>query len=340
MTEASQLNQGTELSDAAWQVDRFVRRFERGDRAEPGYRERSDRAEPGYRELARYAAMPLVLTPELLGYLRVEFLRGQVDWIAEADLLLSDLCRPVGYEQYVLQPEVRALLLAELEAAHPADLERAATVLIQYLRQLARTNPYFGPREQQPQAWSAMLYIAAERQKVADEIAAEFERVGAGVGEWVMSSSARREMKHFAKIVQDLAPRLGDPHLVAYAQRVTQVLKEPRSIAPQDLHRIYQVGDRVLPALTQLIAPVMPTGFPGFPPLQQFDFEVLEFAEGQPQVTLPKPLQRVRHEFHVATIVFTQKVQPKRPELSIQRTFRQDWQYVDTLPDDVSLELV
>lgn len=54
-----------------------------------------------YKLLAMHAALPLVLTPELLNYLRTHFLRGQTPWVAEADLLLSDLCRPVGYEQYV-----------------------------------------------------------------------------------------------------------------------------------------------------------------------------------------------------------------------------------------------
>ena len=44
-----------------------------------------------------YAALPLILTPELLNYLRNHFLRDKVPWVAEVDLLLSELCRPVGY---------------------------------------------------------------------------------------------------------------------------------------------------------------------------------------------------------------------------------------------------
>ena len=82
---------------AKQQVDRFVRRFE-----------------PSYRKLAYHAALPLVLTPELLNYLRNQFLREEkVPWVAEVDLLLSDLCRPVGYEQYAMEPAVRAYLMEE-----------------------------------------------------------------------------------------------------------------------------------------------------------------------------------------------------------------------------------
>jgi formylglycine-generating enzyme required for sulfatase activity len=313
-----------ELTDAEWRIDRFVRRFD-----------------PSYRLLAMYAAMPVVLTPELLGYLRVEFLRGQVAWIGEADLLLSDLCRSVGYEQYVLQPEVRDVLLAELEEQQPEILERAATLLIQYYRYLARTNRYFGPREQQPQAWSAMLYIAAQRQKVADEIATEFERVGVGLGEMSLSGSAKREMGRLAKIVQDLASKLGDyPRLVAYAELVSRGLKEPQSIEPAALQASYQVGDRVLPSLAKLIAPVTPTGFPGFPPLKSFEFEVLEFGEADRVRSSSKALVRERHEFEVATIVIAPKkrFQKQSPSL-IERQAKQDWQYVEALPEG-TIELV
>ncbi len=54
------------------------------------------RFDESYGLLAYHAALPLVLTPELVNYLRNEFLRGeQVPWVAEVDLLLSDLCSQV-----------------------------------------------------------------------------------------------------------------------------------------------------------------------------------------------------------------------------------------------------
>ena len=88
----------TQITDemiAQNKVERFVSRFE-----------------SSYHFLACHAALPLVLTPELVNYLRVQFLKSEgVPWIAEADLLLSDLCRPVGYELYVMDEAVRAYLL-------------------------------------------------------------------------------------------------------------------------------------------------------------------------------------------------------------------------------------
>ncbi|MFN9060809.1 MAG: formylglycine-generating enzyme family protein, partial [Pseudanabaena sp.] len=70
---------------AQQKVERFVRKF----------------GEP-HKLLAYHAALPLLLTPELLNYLRTEFLYGQVDWVAEVDLLLSPLCVPVGHELYAM----------------------------------------------------------------------------------------------------------------------------------------------------------------------------------------------------------------------------------------------
>ena len=86
------LSQETQIAEQM--VERFVRRFE-----------------PSYKLLAYHAALPLVLTPELLNFLRVQFLRGEVPWMAEVDLLLSDLCRQVGYELYAMDTAVRAYLL-------------------------------------------------------------------------------------------------------------------------------------------------------------------------------------------------------------------------------------
>ena len=53
----------------------------------------------GHTRLAMHAALPLGLTPDLLHLIRVNF-AGHAPWIAEADLLLSPLCREVGGELY------------------------------------------------------------------------------------------------------------------------------------------------------------------------------------------------------------------------------------------------
>src|ERR687885_37611 len=97
MTTVTDAEQERERARQA--VERFVWRFDES-----------------YRLLAYHAALPLVLTPELVNYLRNEFLRGEnVPWVAEVDLLLSELCSQVGYELYAMDTHVRAYLLEQME---------------------------------------------------------------------------------------------------------------------------------------------------------------------------------------------------------------------------------
>ncbi len=128
---------------AAQKVARFVGRF--GE---------------SYRWLAYYAALPLILTPELLNYLRNRFLRDKVPWVAEVDLLLSELCRPVGYEQFAMAPEVRAYLIGEMrEQLGEAPMREVARLLIRYVHQLSRANAPFSRDELEAEQWSAMVYL-------------------------------------------------------------------------------------------------------------------------------------------------------------------------------------
>ena len=121
------------------------------------------------RLLACYAAMPLVLTPELLNYLHNRFLAAYaIPWVVEVDLLLSDLMRPVDAELYAMPPATRAYLLAELRRrVGDAKLQRVARVLIHYTRHLARTNPYMDDEELRTQQWAAMVYLDETRATAA-----------------------------------------------------------------------------------------------------------------------------------------------------------------------------
>jgi len=117
MDEVTSLEQ--EQIQGRQQVERFVWRFD-----------------PSYQRLAYYAALPLILTPELLNYLRNQLLREvRVPWVAEVDLLLSDLCRPVGYEQYAMDSGVRSYLLSQMEQELGKErIETVAKLLIAYVR--------------------------------------------------------------------------------------------------------------------------------------------------------------------------------------------------------------
>jgi len=117
------MNQITDEMIAQNKVERFVSRFE-----------------SSYYLLASHVALPLVLTPQLVNYLRVQFLKSEgVPWIAEADLLLSDLCRPVGYELYVMDEAVRAYLLEKLAKEQKfgeTRIKEIAKFLLNYVKKI------------------------------------------------------------------------------------------------------------------------------------------------------------------------------------------------------------
>ncbi len=67
-------------------------------------------------KLACHAALPLILTPELINLIHINFLDNQqIPWVAEIDFLLSPLCRPIDESLYEVEPSVREVLLVELE---------------------------------------------------------------------------------------------------------------------------------------------------------------------------------------------------------------------------------
>src|SRR5579859_2660701 len=71
----------------------------------------------GHLLLACHAALPSLLTPELLHFIRVNFLTQRqplTPWIAEMDFLLSSLCRPVGENLFEVEPVIREALLFQL----------------------------------------------------------------------------------------------------------------------------------------------------------------------------------------------------------------------------------
>ena len=98
---------------------------------------------PAAVDLARHAALPVVLDPDLLHFLRTNFFLDAgvpVPYTAEAGLLLSPLCREMGDGLYEMDPDVREALLAGLVAdpryGRPR-LREVATLLGEYTRRYA-----------------------------------------------------------------------------------------------------------------------------------------------------------------------------------------------------------
>lgn len=215
-------------AEAERTVRRFVRRFE-----------------PSYHALACHAALPLVLTPELVNYLRNEFLRNEeVPWVAEVDLLLSDLCRPVGYELYAMDTDVRAYLLAELERQFGRTrIQQVAKLLISYVRYLAETGASVNEKELEAQQWAAMVYMDENHCQTAVRQIAEKFRAGGAVANQVGTALVNpAELARLAQITTELAPALTNyPDLLDYATLVSEVMIGDRVVDVEQTERSYEV---------------------------------------------------------------------------------------------------
>ncbi|MCL2926006.1 MAG: formylglycine-generating enzyme family protein, partial [Trichodesmium sp. MAG_R04] len=214
----------TEITDeiiAQNKVERFVSRFE-----------------DSYLLLACHVALPLILTPQLVNYLRIEFLKSErVPWIAEADLLLSNLCRQVGYELYVMDKGVRAYLLkilAEDPRFGKKRIKEIARLLLSYVRYLHKTNPFLGEKELQLQRWGAILYLDTEQ--TVKEIAVAISKC-----------IEPEELARLLKITQDFKEQIASSgqfqDFLDYAQLCNELLREPEKVKPEQITDSYQVAE-------------------------------------------------------------------------------------------------
>ncbi|MCA2625408.1 MAG: SUMF1/EgtB/PvdO family nonheme iron enzyme [Microcystis sp. M20BS1] len=107
-------------------------------------------------ELAKRAAFPLSLSPNLLYYLRQhQDKNNQAPWYAIADILLSSLVRKIDRELYEMSPDVRKLLLEKLT---PEELKSLAYQLQTYIQEqigdYCSQSVYW-----QNQQWLALAYL-------------------------------------------------------------------------------------------------------------------------------------------------------------------------------------
>jgi len=117
--------------------------------------------------LACHAAFPLALTPDLLYQIWANFV-SQAPWTAVARVLLSRLCREVGYEMYEMDIAVRNLLLKELkEQFGQGRFEELADFLMDYVAQ--RLNDDDPDTQDLAQKWTALAYTKPS--EVARELA-------------------------------------------------------------------------------------------------------------------------------------------------------------------------
>ena len=110
--------------------------------------------------LAYHAAFPLTLTSDLLYCLRENFL-PDVPWYTVADVLLSGLCQPVGYDLYEMEGKTRDGLLRRLcNEFGEQRLKELANFMLNYIQhRLPIENNNSALVFEQSSKWTALAYL-------------------------------------------------------------------------------------------------------------------------------------------------------------------------------------
>jgi hypothetical protein len=213
--------------------------------------------------LAMHASLPLGLTPDLLHLIRINFVRG-APWIAEADLLLSSLCREVGNELYEMIPQARELLLDELKSVPefgPSRVKEVAEFLYEYSVRASKSAVVSAMPEMRDfyraQEWVALAYVRPE--EAAQSLALALKKE--------LQAENQSEVVRLARLTQGLtAPLLSEEKVLLYSagleklaageNRSAQALFE--TLGP--LNRSITIGGVELPppASLQLAPPAAP----------------------------------------------------------------------------------
>jgi Effector-associated domain 1/Trypsin-like peptidase domain len=167
-------------------AERRLRAFERGHRSE-------------LVELASHAALPVVLNPDFVHLLRVNYFLDPpvtLPYAAEAELLLSQLCTEIDDGLYAIDPDLRDVLLQRLVRQHNGTgrLRDVARLLWEYGQ---RSAPWPDrPGLPEAQQLSALNFI--DPQRAQRWLARAEETAGTG---------AAADERWFVAVRQDLADR-------------------------------------------------------------------------------------------------------------------------------------
>lgn len=213
--------------------------------------------------LARHAAFPLALTPDLVYRLWANFQHDvnnkflAIPWEAVSDLLLSALCDEVGYELYELDLAVRKVLLKQLQSdprfGQPR-IEELAHFLHNYVwQQLNSPDPDLRDFAR-VQRWMALSHLQPGR--AAEELArtlADLFPTAAGTGR-----QNHAELIRTTSLVQTLAEPLREYQpLLSYAEGLTRLARGDLAEATHQFETIAESSDRFVDvAGVQLPLPV------------------------------------------------------------------------------------
>ncbi len=176
--------------------------------------------------LACHAAFPMALTAELVYCLRENFedLKKGVPWYAAADVLVSGLCNPIGYDLYEMSPDVRMELLTTLDRKFGANRIHELEVLMgdYILNQLEledKRSTELGITSKQRSKilgdkphWTALCCL--NRGEVKDRIRKELQRI------YNSPDATERDRLHLSAMVESYGNLIGEPILLEWADVV------------------------------------------------------------------------------------------------------------------------
>ncbi len=115
--------------------------------------------------LAMHASLPAIITPDLLYRIWARFV-PTAPWIAVADILLSQLCKEVGYELYEMDKSVRDILIDELKFEFGGQqVKNLANFLILYLQNQKHGENWDDEELNRFQYWTALAYVDSKKAK-------------------------------------------------------------------------------------------------------------------------------------------------------------------------------
>ncbi|MGB7444606.1 MAG: TGS domain-containing protein [Coleofasciculaceae cyanobacterium] len=187
--------------------------------------------------LACHAAFPLVLTPDLLYQIWANFV-PEAPWTGVARVLLSRLCRQVGYEMYEMDIPVRNLLLKELKEQFGQErFDELAEFLLDYVAQRLTEDDPDTQDLREAQEWTALAY--KKPSEVARELAEELA--------FQLNQEDTTEVFRMTSLVETFAEPLkeaGFEPLLIYTNGVTSFVRGDLKRATAQFSKIHRQGEQ------------------------------------------------------------------------------------------------
>ncbi len=247
--------------------------------------------------LACHAAFPLALTPDLLYRIWANFV-PQAPWTAVADVLLSRLCREVGYELYEMDVAVRNLLLQELKENYGQQcLKDLADFLSEYTARQLRSDAPDVHDLAEAQQWTALAH--SRKDDAAREVAKALSEL---VNEYASGhrQESMAELIRVASLVETLAePLVEFTPLLIYAQGMANLARGDLKRAVTQFGKVFEPGQREI-SISGVRLPIPPEAFQE----KAFETPIYRLAEQvlRNNLTLAEALEQVASESILAQV--------------------------------------